>query len=122
MSRPKISKHICDEPLVDTFTPAGKTSTSKEVITMSVEEYEVFRLIDRENFTQHQCAEVMGVARSTVQRLYNSARKKLAESIIDAKVLKISGGDYSICVKKRDANMCAHCNRHQNGHKRTRQQ
>ena len=100
MSRPRIPKRICDEPAIDTFTPAGKSGGSNDVITMSVEEYEVFRLIDREGLTQAQCASVMGVARSTVQRLYNIARKKLAESIVDAKTLKIMGGNYSLCVKK----------------------
>jgi len=116
MSRPKIPKRICDEPKVDTFRPAGKSGRSSDVINMSVEEYEVFRLIDREELTQEQCAVVMGVARSTVQRLYNIARKKLAESIVDGKVLKISGGDYSLCVKKKDQRMCSHCNRHQQRH------
>lgn len=115
MSRPKIPKRICDEPIADTFKPAGKSGSS-DIITMSVEEYEVFRLIDREGLTQAQCASVMGVARSTVQRLYNIARKKLAESIVDAKTLKIRGGDYSLCVKKKDQIMCSQCNRHQHRH------
>lgn len=113
MSRPKIQKRICELPKVDTFTPSGSSGNNNDIITMSVEEYEVVRLIDYENLTQEQCASVMGVARSTVQRLYNDARKKLADSIINIKVLKISGGDYSLCVKKRDQRMCNGCNRHQ---------
>lgn len=115
MSRPKIQKRICDVPQVDTFTPSGNTGGCKEIITMSFEEYEVVRLIDNENMNQEECASVMGVARSTVQRLYNSARKKIADSIINAKVLKISGGDYTICVKQRDQNICSGCKRHQHG-------
>jgi len=113
LSRPRIPKRICDVPQVDTFTPSGTTDASQEVVNMSVEEYEVIRLIDHENLNQEQCAEVMGVARSTVQRLYNNARKKVADSIINVKVLKISGGDYSLCVKKRDQSICQGCNRHQ---------
>ena len=113
MSRPRIQKRICDEPRVDTFTPSGKGRGSYEIITMSVEEYEVVRLIDHEDLNQEQCAEVMGVARSTVQRLYNDARKKIADSIINAKVLKIAGGDYTICVKKSNQDICQNCNRHQ---------
>ncbi len=113
MSRPRIQKRICDIPRVDTFTPSGKGRGSFDVVTMSVEEYEVVRLIDHEDLNQEQCADVMGVARSTVQRLYNDARKKIADSIINAKILKIGGGDYAICVKKRDQNICEHCNRHQ---------
>ena len=113
MSRPRIPKRICDVPGVDTLTPSGRLGPSQEVVVMSVEEYEVIRLIDHQELNQEQCAEVMGVARSTVQRLYNTARKKIAESLIDVKVLKINGGDYSLCVKKRDASICNGCNRHQ---------
>lgn len=113
MSRPRIPKRICDVPTVDTLTPSGRKSPSSEIVNMSVEEYEVIRLIDHEDLNQEQCAQVMGVARSTVQRLYNNARKKIADSIINVKVLKISGGDYSLCVKKRDDSVCRGCNRHQ---------
>lgn len=113
MSRPRIPKRICDVPQVDTFTPSGTHETGSEVVTMSVEEYEVLRLIDHEDLNQEQCAQVMGVARSTVQRLYNDARKKIADSIINVKVLKISGGDYSLCVKKSNQAMCKGCNRYQ---------
>ncbi len=116
MPRPRIPKSVCNEPSVDTFTPTGKANRNEDIVTMSIEEYEVFRLIDREGLTQAQCGSVMGVARSTVQRIYDSARKKLAESIIDAKTLKIGGGDYSLCVKKKNQNMCSHCNRHQQRH------
>ena len=116
MPRPRIPKRICNEPTVDTFAPAGKAGRRNDIITMSVEEYEVFRLIDREGLTQAQCGSVMGVARSTVQRIYDSARKKLAESIIDGKTLKISGGEYSLCIKKKNQSMCTQCNRHKQRH------
>ncbi len=112
MSRPRIQKRICDEPRVDTVTPSSKSGASKETVTMSVEEYEAMRLIDYEGLNQEQSALIMGVARSTVQRLYNEARKKIADSIINVKVLKIGGGDYAICVKKRDQKICSECNRH----------
>ena len=113
MSRPRIPKRVCDFPQVDTITPSGKSGTGSEIVNMSVEEYEVMRLIDNEDLNQEQCAEVMGVARSTVQRLYNDARKKIADSIINVKVLKISGGDYTMCVKKSNQPMCNGCNRYQ---------
>lgn len=112
MSRPRIPKIICDVPRVDTFTPSGRNQRSEQSIQMSVEEYEAMRLIDYENLNQEQSALIMGVARSTVQRLYNEARKKIADSIINLKVLKIGGGDYTICVKKRDQSICTGCNRH----------
>jgi uncharacterized protein len=113
LSRPRIQKRICDVPSIDTFTPSGMSSASAQTVTMSVEEYEALRLIDYEDLSQEQCAQIMGVARSTVQRLYNDARKKIADSIINVKVLKIGGGDYTICLKKQNQSLCTGCKRHQ---------
>ena len=64
---------------------------------MSVDEYEAIRLIDYEGLTQEECAEQMSVARTTVQAIYDSARKKLALVLVDSKRLIIGGGDYRFC-------------------------
>lgn len=64
---------------------------------MTVDEYETVRLIDLEGFTQEECAEQMNVARSTVQGIYVDARRKLAEVLVNGKVLLIEGGTYLLC-------------------------
>lgn len=64
---------------------------------MAFDEYEVIRLIDLEGLTQEQCADQMDVARTTVQAIYASARKKLAQCIVQGRPLDIGGGDVRFC-------------------------
>ena len=67
-----------------------------ETITMTLDEYECIRLMDREKLTQEQCAQRMGIARTTVTGIYDSARSKLAEALVDGKTLRIGGGSYQL--------------------------
>ncbi len=66
-------------------------------MTMTVDEYESIRLIDLEGFTQEECANRMNIARTTVQAMYYDARKKLAQSLVNGKILCIEGGEYRLC-------------------------
>jgi Predicted DNA-binding proteins len=64
---------------------------------MTVDEYETIRLIDLEGLMQEACAKRMNVARTTIQAIYNEARKKIAEALVFGKILYIEGGEYKIC-------------------------
>ncbi|MFA6809180.1 MAG: DUF134 domain-containing protein, partial [Eubacteriales bacterium] len=70
MPRPKKCRVVCELPNVGIYGPLDCSSVGRELIIMTVEEYETLRLIDLEEFDQEQCADRMGVARSTVQRIY----------------------------------------------------
>ena len=63
-------------------------------MVLNVDEYEAIRLIDRQGFSQEECSAYMQVARTTVQMIYNSARKKLAAALVDGLPLRIEGGSY----------------------------
>jgi len=119
MPRPRKQKLICSLPPCSTFAPSGSTDRSdNEAVLMSLEEYETIRLIDLNDMDQAQCAEEMGVARSTVQRLYMDARRKIAGCIVEGRMLKISGGDYTLCAKRKDPSKCEGCRRHRERHGR----
>ena len=78
MSRTPRCRRIRRYPEYWSFAPQGDEPV--ETIVMSLDEYECIRLIDREKLTQEQCARRMGVARTTVTNIYESARSKLAEA------------------------------------------
>lgn len=78
---------------------------------MSIEEFETIRLIDLEDLMQEECAERMNVARTTVQRIYNDARKKLARSIVDGCSLRIEGGDYILNENPECHYRCQFCHK-----------
>jgi len=74
------------------FSP-DDISPENEVI-MTVDEFEVLRLLDYEGKNQETCALEMHVARTTVTAIYESARKKAADMLVNGKRLLIRGGNY----------------------------
>ena len=96
MPRPVKCRKVCHFPNVLEFFPADDTE-KKTPIILTVDEYETIRLLDKKGYSQEQCAASMQVARTTVQRIYEIARKKIADALIDGYPLKIEGGDFKIC-------------------------
>ena len=78
-----------------------------ETIKITVDEFETIRLIDYEGFFQEQCAIQMNVSRATVTSIYDSARKKIADALVNGKRLVIEGGDFTVC--ENSAHCCGHC-------------
>lgn len=97
MPRPRKWRRVCCLPDSDRFGPLNPLLQQDLVILMTVDEYETIRLIDLEGLTQEECAAQMHIARTTVQGIYTDARKKLADSLVNGKILQIEGGDYKLC-------------------------
>lgn len=96
MPRPKKCRRVCCMPVSGGFEPLKKGNNNFAVV-MTVDEYETVRLIDKQGLSQEECGEYMGVARTTVQQIYNEARRKIAEALVEGVTLKIEGGNYVIC-------------------------
>lgn len=99
MPRPKKCRRVCGLPGHAEFAPRG-AGCGTEVVVMGLDEYEAIRLIDLEGLQQEQAAAQMGVARTTAQAIYNTARRKLADCVVNGKALRIEGGDVEVCERR----------------------
>lgn len=114
MVRPRKWRKVCCLPESNLFGPLNSSDFENEII-MTVEEYETIRLIDLENLTQEECADRMKVARTTVQKIYSEARKKISKSLVLGNVLRIEGGDYKLYDETEQNYSCRRCHRRHHG-------
>jgi predicted DNA-binding protein (UPF0251 family)/predicted Fe-Mo cluster-binding NifX family protein len=101
MPRPRKSRNVCHFPSSLSFVPAEREN-DQEPVQLTVDEYETLRLVDLEGFSQEDCGKQMGVARTTIQQIYASARRKLARMLVEGRALQIAGGDYRLCDGGQD--------------------
>ena len=83
------------------FIPSD--NIGKDAIQLTFDEFETIRLLDKEGMTQEQCAGKMGVARTTVTAMYESARKKVSEMLVDGRCLTISGGNVRFNIMQSES-------------------
>jgi uncharacterized protein len=96
MSRPTKCRRIESMPGVTYFKPAGIPLRILEEIRLTLEEAEAVRLKDLEDLDQEQSAKKMNISRPTFQRILESARKKIADALLNGKAIKIEGGNCEI--------------------------
>lgn len=108
MPRPRKFRKVCHFPQTRSFSPV-ESEEEKEPVLMTVDEYETIRLIDKEGLSQEECCSFMQVARTTVQQVYASARKKLADAIVDGRPLLITGGEFRLCSGEDPDQRCTGC-------------
>ena len=107
MARPTKRRCVCRMPTQLLFSPYPCPPEAAAVI-LTLDEYETIRLIDGEGRSQAQCSEQLGVARTTVQRIYAQARQKLSVFLVEGRPLQIGGGSYTLCPR-REGQGCGGC-------------
>lgn len=98
MARPNKLRRVRRMPIYTHFyADRAKAPPCQEGLELSIEEYEVIRLLDYQGFTQQEAAFQMGAGRTTIQALYTQARRKLARFLVEGFPLTIKGGSYQLC-------------------------
>jgi uncharacterized protein len=64
-----------------------------DVVTLLPEEVEAIKLADLLDLEQEEMAQRMGVSRKTVWKDLHSARKKIADAVINGKALRVESCD-----------------------------
>ena len=108
MARPTKWRKIENIPTVPYFVPSDKDIPDIDKNILKLEELEAIRLKDLEGLEQEECAAKMEVSRPTFQRILISAREKVADSLINGKIILIEGGNFTlnICPVK-----CSNCHK-----------
>jgi predicted DNA-binding protein (UPF0251 family) len=94
MPRPVKCRRIAFMPGAVYFKPAGIPLRFLEEVCLSLEEAEAIRLKDIEDLDQEQASARMNVSRPTYQRVLESARKKVADALLNGKAIRIEGGNF----------------------------
>lgn len=94
MRKRKI-RGVCALPKNSVFFPGEKNQENNAVV-LTLDEYEVIRLVDYERLSQEESGELMSVSRATAQRIHRSARNKIATALVEGRTLRIEGGEYQL--------------------------
>lgn len=102
MARPIKWRKIEHIPAIPYFIPSETDIAELPENILKLEELEAIRLKDLEGLEQGECAERMEVSRPTFQRILLSAREKVADSLINGKMIHVEGGNFTrnICPIK----------------------
>jgi predicted DNA-binding protein (UPF0251 family) len=77
------------DPKITYFKPQGVPMRFLEIVELTAEEIEAYRLRHINDMEQQEAAEKMHTSQSTYQRILYSAYKKIADALINGKAIKI---------------------------------
>jgi predicted DNA-binding protein (UPF0251 family) len=92
LARPFKCRRIHGKMNINYFKPRGVPMDSLDEIVLTIDELEAVRLTDLEELYQDDAAKKMNVSRQTLGNILHSAHKKIADSLVNGKALRIEGG------------------------------
>jgi len=108
MPRPLICRRVAGCPRTEYFKPAGIPLSGLEEVRLTRDELEAIRLADLEGFYQADAAAKMGVSRQTFGNIVESARRKVADVLVNGRALRIQGGVIQMTDRAFSCSNCQH--------------
>jgi uncharacterized protein len=93
MPRPCNRRRIRGRPGSFYFKPAGIRMINLEESILSLAEFEAIRLVDLAGVSQIEAGRKMQTSQSTLSRVLESGRKKIADAIVSGKAIKIESNE-----------------------------
>ncbi len=90
--RPKKTRWVKCMPGERCFKPRCKPLNKLEGVYLSLDEFEAIRLACLEGLKQIDAARQMKISRPTFSRIITSAHRKIADGLVNIKVIRIEGG------------------------------
>jgi predicted DNA-binding protein (UPF0251 family) len=87
------------------FRPIG-LQEENNLVVLNYEEYEAIRLSDFELYGHLEASQIMEVSRPTYSRIYESARRKVAEAFVLGKAILFEGGKVFFDTEWYSCNSC----------------
>jgi predicted DNA-binding protein (UPF0251 family) len=91
MPRQKLHRKVISPPGYKGFQPIGLPEVNNPVV-INYEEYEAIRLCDFNLLGQVAAANLMEISRPTFTRIYESARRKVANAFVSGRPIIFEGG------------------------------
>jgi len=93
MPRKRHRRKILEAPKFKGYKPYGANAGRKGYVELYFEEYEAIKLTDYYMLNHKEACFYMGISRATFARIYESARRKMALALVEAKEIKAIPGD-----------------------------
>jgi len=106
MSRPQRTKLVKFMPCIKGFKPFGRNRGQQQLVILTVDEFEVIRLLDYIGLSQEEAATEMQISRPTLTRIYEHARNSIAKAFVEGASISIEGGSVSFSEEMYECTNC----------------
>lgn len=94
LGRKKINRYIEADHRWVCFKPCGVRGKELEKTELDFDEMEAIRLSDYEGLYQQECADRMGISRTTFSRVLQQAHKKISNALLHGKAIIMTQTEY----------------------------
>ena len=101
MVRPRKDRMVDIDPRASYFKPRGIPMIDLQEVRLTIDELEALRLADLNGLSHEQAGKEMGVSRATFGRIVETARRIVADALINGKAINVKGGSYKLASTRK---------------------